>query len=174
MFLTTRDQERVLSVLEKTGCLRIDQAARLLNDIGGKYAERVLRQLRYMQKIYRKTDTAVTLPHRAERPLDTDMLAAVDIMLDIAGGNLLAVSSGKPPFKLCFLTETGEGVGSYAVLIVPKGAEAQINFHMDEAVSQPRTLILMLEDIAQRERLTIPLPHFFAVFDGGYRYFEGE
>ena len=174
MFFMTKDQERVLSVLEKTGCLRTDQAAKLLGDAKGEYTERVLRQLRYMQMAYFKTETVVMLPHLSGHSPDVDIRSAVDVMLGIAGGSLLALSSDRPPHKLCVLTDDKNGVGSYAVITVPEGSEQLISFQSNTPDADKRTLILLLESLDQQEKINIRTPHFFTFFDGKYRYFEGK
>jgi hypothetical protein len=172
MFLLTNDQSRLLMVLEKTGCLRLEQVQKILNDQEGGYTSRVLRQMGYMQKAYPKPDGTVTLPHLSGCPPDGDLLAATDIMLDVAGGAPLALSLGKPPYLLRFLTETESYLGSYAVAVVHRGDEQLFNFHAGDA-GNSGTALLLLDTLSQRERLRPPKPYYYAVFDGTYRYFEG-
>lgn len=175
MFLTTENQERVLTVLEKTGFLRLSQVAQLINDRSdGQYTQRIVRQLRYMQRVYMMSGDVIALPHIHDRPIDNPMLTAVDIMLDIAGRQLLAVSSAKPPAKLCFLTETRDGIGSYMIILVPKGHEAIVSAVQPDATLNQRVLIILLEELSQQQRFRLSIPHFFAVHDGQYHYIKGE
>ena len=102
------------------------------------------------------------------------MLAAVDVMLDIAGGNLLAVSSDKPPIKLRFLTETVAGIHTYAIAIVPHGMESTIA-PLVGSFALGDTLLLLLERMEQRDAFRLSGPHFFVVREGGsLQYFQGK
>ena len=173
MTLLTQAQEKILSLMEQTGCLRIDQAARILGDDSGDYARRVLSQLRHMQRVYMPGETTAVLFHLSRQPPDADMLRAVDVLLDISGGNPLAVSAGAPPLKLRFLVEAEGGrIGSYAVVVVPPGREEVLSFQLEN--TERRTLILLLEDLSQRDKLVIRQPHYFAVFDERLHYYEGS
>ena len=58
----------------------------------------------------------------------------------------------------------------YAVAVVHQGFELLVNFR---PADESRTLILLLDDLRQREQLHITSPHFFAVFDEKMRYFKG-
>ncbi|MDR0861799.1 MAG: DUF5697 family protein [Oscillospiraceae bacterium] len=177
MYIVTTEQERLFAVIDKTGYLTTAQAERILPctypDKHSAFTERVLRQLQFQQKIRFMTDSVVKLPHLLEREPDFEMLAAIDIMLDIADGAPLELSAKKPPFKLCFLVERGDKVGSYGVVLAPPGDETQINFQLHGA--EHLTVIFVLTEPEQRERYKTALSHYFAVRDGGkYRYFKGE
>jgi hypothetical protein len=178
MFLLTPHCGLILGVLEKTGCLSRVQAERLLSAAGAKggeaYAERVLSRLAHMQKLRPAGDDIVRLPHLTDAPPDTDMLFAIDVMLDVSGGKPLALKLEAPPYKLCFLVETEKGVGSYAISVVPRGREAEVNFAFC-GQSEKRVRILLLENEAQRKKLGIPGAHFFALRENErIRYFAGN
>jgi hypothetical protein len=94
-------------------------------------------------------------------------------MLDISGGKISAVKRGEPPCKLCFLVETENGVGSYAVVPVSCGRETEVSFAIDGMRNEKRMLVLLLENAGQREKFSIEQPHFFALREmNEIRYFE--
>ena len=119
------------------------------------------------------------------------MLAAVDVMLDLAGDSLLDLSARTPPFKLCFLAGRGETLSSYGIIPVREGQEPRICSLLEKLRADQRTIIFLLDSMRQATFKTT-LPHYFAVrehgrssdestrmkstaFDGGrYRYFKGE
>ena len=133
---------------------------------------RILRQLRYMQKLRFESEDIVTLTNIRSGDIDRDMLAAVDVMLDISDNAPLEIGGEAVPFKLRFLTDDGDRVGSYGIIVVPLGSEAQIHFQLKEVVSDKHTVIFILTDLAQRDKLKTSQPHYFAVHDGDkYRYY---
>jgi hypothetical protein len=177
MFITTPHHKLILSVLEKTGILSFGNMETLLAaegaEVGAGYVERLAAQLAHMQKAYPATEGLITAPRLVSAPPGADMLAAVDIMLDVSGGRPLALRPGAPPCKLCFLVETEYGIGGYAVISVEARRETALNFIL-EGMDEKRVIILLLENENQKERLKIGLPHFFAVREKGkIRYFEG-
>jgi hypothetical protein len=177
VFVTTPDQDRVYRVLEQTGWMTVLQARRVLrvssSTVPEEYARRVLKQLRYLQKARPVTDDIFVLPRLAGKPVDTDMLAAADVMLDLTGDSLLALSSKKPPFKLCFLSGHGDTVTSYGIVSVREGEERQVNFLLEGMPDEKRTVIFLIHYPEQQALFRTILPHYFAVFDGGKRrYFK--
>lgn len=177
MFITP-DQEYILSILQKTKVMRGDQAYRLLNKLDGskndQYAARCLEQLRYIRKIARKSDGVFTLPILGNVPADEEMLSAMDIMLDLTDFKILELSAGKPPYKLCFLTEQDNSMGSYAVVTVPPGHEASVSASLSFSDPESPTVIFLLSELSQKDGVKTALPHYFTVKDGGkYRYFGG-
>ena len=176
MFLTD-DQRYLLSVLDRTACMRVRQAAALLRLLNGResqrYTESALRQLRYLGKIIFQGDDVISLPYH--NSYDVDTLSAIDVMLDMTERRLLAVAV-KAPFTLCFLTERGDSARGFAVMTVPSGKEARSALLAESAPAGQRTVIFLLSDIEQRELIRFPAPHYFAVRDenAGYRYFQGQ
>jgi hypothetical protein len=178
MFLTTPEQDLLYGVLEKTGCLTAEQALRILRaSYDASRSDRALsvfNQLRHMQKIYLKSDNMAILPHLAKKPVDADMLVAADIMLDLSDGKPLDISAKKPPFKLCFLAEHGDKIGSYGVVAAPPGGEYAANRALEDA-DVKRTVIFLLSEPHQQQLFKTTQNHYFALFDGGkYRYFKGN
>jgi hypothetical protein len=102
------------------------------------------------------------------------MLAATDVMLDVSDAKPLALAPGTPPCKLRFLAETERGIAGYAVIAAPPGRESEVNFALGETQNEKRAFILLIGNVAQREKFNIPAPHFFAMRENGKtRYFEG-
>jgi hypothetical protein len=178
MFIITPEQDALLRVLDETRYLTAAQALRILQLVSEtatpSLAAHVLNQLRYMQKVFWKSETVVTLPHLSDKPIDADMLSAVDVMLDLSDGRLLTISSKKPPFKLCFLTERGGKLGSYGVVAAPPGGERAISQTLADMEAE-RTVIFLLSDTARQPLFKITQQHYFAIPDNGkYRYFRGN
>ena len=177
-FIITPDQEYLLSVLNATRAMRIGQAARLLAKLGGwkdaEYAARCLGQLRHIRKVCISGDM-VALPSVNGAPADEDMLAAVDVMLDLTEIRVQEASSSVQPYKLCFLSEQKNGIGNYAVMAVRPSVEAAASAKLDASGHGGRTVIFLLSDISQAEGIKTALPHFFALNDcGKCRYLSGE
>jgi len=178
VFVITPDQEYILDILRKTRVMRTDQAAKLLSVIdAGKseqYTARLLNQLQHMQKIAWKTDSLFTTPLLYKAPVDDEMLSAVDIMADLTDYRVASLSSYSKPYKLCFYTEQGDSIGSYAVIFVSPGDEMKITAALHDADKDDRTIIFLSSEPIQREIIKTSLPHFFAIRDNGkYRYYEG-
>ena len=179
MNLISQDQMNILRVLEKTRLLTVAQALRIVKAANERatepYSLRALRQLRYMQKIRFESEDIIALPDIVQRDAATDMLAAVDVMLDISDGAPLDVGGESVPFALRFLTDDGERVGSYGIIIVPENGEARVNFQLEEVKTNAHTIIFLLADHIQRTLIKTTQPHYFAVRDGDkHRYYADE
>jgi hypothetical protein len=177
VFLLTPHHRLILGILEKTGVMSLAHIEALLAatgaDIKPDYVKRLVSQLAHMQKIYPATDGIVAASHPINAPPDADMLAAVDIMLDVSGGRPLALKRGTPPYKLCFLAEAECGIGSYAVIAAETGREIELNFALEGMRDEKRVIVLILENERQSKKLTIKSPHFFAIRENEkIRYFE--
>ncbi len=180
MFLTP-DQEYILSVLQVTRVLRRIHAFSLLSKLDSEipdwYCDKCLRQLQHISQIAwsTKAEGVFTLPELYDRPIDGDMLAAVDITLDLTDKRVQAISAPGPPFKLRFLTERKSKLKGYAIAAVPPGNEASATALINES-SPPvgSVAVILLSDMAQMESLRIRIPHYFVIRGAnGYRYFEG-
>jgi hypothetical protein len=177
--LLTLDQRRLLEVITCTGYLTERQAGVLLGERSEDHPARVLNQLRHLGKIRLANDRLAddglaVLPRLADKRVDSDMLAAADVMLDISNGAPAAIASDRPPYKLCFLAERGDRLASYGVVMAVPGEEPRVNFLLD-ADKTERTVVFITRDAEQTERFTTALPHYFAVRDGGrFRYFKGK
>ena len=179
-FITTPDQEYLMSILGAVKAMRKTQAYRLLGKLdAGKtaqYVDRCLEQLRHMQKISLAGDMLMLL-REYDAPPDKDMLAAIDIMLDLTDIRVRSISASTPPYKLCFLAEQKKGLGNYAVIAVPIGTERMVTAGLDSSGQDSRTItiIFLLSDLSQAGSVKTALPHFFALPDGGkYRYLSAE
>jgi hypothetical protein len=134
-----------------------------------------------LQKIRLNRDGVACLSHLVDSPVDCDLLSAIDVMLDLSGNTPIVVSSKKPPFKLCFLSQRGDRLGSYGVITASPGDERRVCLMLDEYARDSagngldsRTAIFILRNPDRRNMFTTSLPHCFAVFDAGkYRYFKG-
>lgn len=180
MFKFTPDQDYILDVLKKTKFMRTEQAFRLLKAVDGRkneqYAEGMLRQLKHMQKIiwHDDSNTIFSLPNQYGKPVDEEMLSAIDIMTELNDVKIVSVSSNNPLYKLSFITGQEDSLSDYAVIFVSHGSEAAVSAALNDMNPGSRTVILLLSDFGQKDSITAVVPHYFAVYDNGkYRYFEG-
>jgi hypothetical protein len=176
-FITTPEQDYLLSVLKVTRIMRKPQAIRLLNKLddgrNDQYWERCLGQLGHIRKIAWLSDGLFTLPLLLRAAVDEDMLQAIDVMLDLTDIRILTLSSSTPPYNLCFLVEQKRDFGSYAITIVRPGTEAVISASLRDSGQDGRTVVFILSESSQAHGIWTTLPHFFAIPDGGgYRYFS--
>lgn len=178
MYLT-ENQAYLLSVLRETHYLRCAQAYLLLRLKEPwktpEQADAAMRQLRYLGRAVFLEGNVIALPEYREKAPDTGMLDAVDVMLDLAGKELLRISAHKSPFKLCFLSSQADGgIGSFAVMPVELGREAAVSAQVQLAEADRRTVVFLLSDWSQHEAVHTGLPHYFMLRDGGKRrYFKG-
>ena len=180
MFLT-KDQEYILTIIKATRVLRRIHAFSLLSKLDSEipdwYCDKCLRQLQHISRIAwsTKAEDVFTLPEMYDRPIDTDLLAAIDIMLDLTDKRIQAISAPGPPFKLRFLTERKSKLKGYAIAAVPPGNEAPMAALINEsAPAAGSAAIILLSDMSQMETLRIRIPHYFVIRGAnGYRYFEG-
>jgi len=178
MFMITSDQEYILSILNKTRFMRVDQVCRLLKLLAEekveKYAVSLLKQLKHMQKIVWINEKTFALPSLYNESIDEDMLSAIDIMIDLTDYKILSISANNPPYKLCFFTESEDDLSNYAVIVVAPGTETRVTTSLYATDSENRTIIFILSDFSQKDKIKTTLPHFFAIYGTGqYRYFKG-
>jgi hypothetical protein len=177
MFTLTVYQRYISDILEETGALRAGQVRRLLQKLDEKtdpaYAGRLIVQLRTINRAFLKTEDVITPPRLRDKDVDTEMLLAVNVMLDLLEGAPLAVSAGKPPFKLRFVIERGDEVMPFGVAAAEPGGETELCYRLGGA-DNGTTVVFLLTDLRQSEKIHTGLPHFFAVHDGEkLRYFKG-
>ena len=162
MNLISQDQMNILRILEKTRLLTVAQALRIVRAANERatepYSLRLLQQLRYMQKIRFESEDIIALPDIVKRDVARDILAAVDVMLDISDGAPLDIGGESTPFALRFLTDDGERVGSYGIIVVPPNGEARVNFQIEEVSTNAYTIIFLLADHMQRELIKTSQP----------------
>lgn len=176
MFTVTQDQKYVISILDATKMMRKGQAVRLLSKLGAEYTDdyalRCLLQLKYIRKIAWKTDDLFAVPMMFNEPIDEDMLSAVDVMLDLTEKRILSIAAGPEPYKLRFLSASDKGSKGFAVIALNAGIESRMKSLLAEA-PEGYTIIFLLSNILQKDRVETSLPHYFAIRDGGkYRYFR--
>jgi hypothetical protein len=174
----TNDQKYIADILEETKYLRVDQAHRLLkmadSEKDSNYAKRLLSQLQNLNRAYWIADDTVSLLHLRKAPVDSEMLLAVDVMLDMLDAPPIALSGAKAPFKLSFLAGREEDIITYGVAAVLSGTELELNFQL-KAVDDDITIIFLLSDMMQGNSIRTKHTHYFAVFDGNkLRYFKGQ
>ena len=176
--LLTHDQRFLLSALRETGDMRRDQILplmRLYDPIKEeRHCEAILRHLRYAGELIPVGEELVCLPELRQRRPDGAMLRALDILLALATGPPLQLTSRKPPYKLCFLLEREDGrMDLFGVLPVEPGRE-QISCILLSQQPGDMTVLFDLTDLEQHRLLRIPQRHYFVVRQKGrLRFFKG-
>lgn len=178
MLPLTHDQAYIAEILEETKCLTVNQVHRLLQLLdAGKdkaYAGRILSQLRNISRLCWIDDSAVTLPNLREKPVDSDMLLTIDIMLDLLEAPPMLLSASSPPFKLRFFAEQNENPVPFGVVFVPHGKETfcceQLTSHSEDI-----SVVFLLSNFKQSKSIRTKHTHYFAVYDNKkLRYFRGN
>lgn len=176
--LLTNDQRYLLSILRETGYMRRTQILplmRLYNPAKAEpHCEAILRHLRYAGELIPVGEDLVCLAELRERGPDEEMLRAVDILLALATGPPLQIAGRKPPYKLCFLLERGDGrIDPFGVMPVEPGRE-QLACILLAQQPQDMTALLDLSSLEQHRLLQIHQRHYFVVWqDGRPRFFKG-
>ena len=180
-FVTTPEQDYLLSVLRAAKVMKKTQAFRLLSKLNTgrneQYVERCLAQLGHIRKIAWYSDDLFTLPMLQRLPVDDDMLHAIDVMLDLTETRIEAVSALTPPCKLSFLTKQENNYGSYVITVVHPGSETVVSATLLGTTPEGRTVVFIISDPAQMHKIKTDLPHYYALMDtegGGFRYYSGN
>ena len=173
----TEDQRYFLSILRKTGFVRLDQVLPLLRinepDKESDHAEAMLRRLRYLGLLARSDGELVCLPELWSSAPDRERLFALDILLALSPAKLLQVSV-QPPYKLCFLLERADGrVDYFAVMPVPVGHEERV-CQLLRTERRGFVFLLPLERIEQHRQITLAHSHYFVLGQEGHlKFYKG-
>ena len=176
--LLTKDQRFLLGVLRETGWMRRDQLLPLMRLYDPakvqSHCEAILRHLRYAGELTPKADGSICLGELRGKGVDHAMLCALDILLSLASGPPIQLTSRVPPYKLCFLLEREGGrIDAFAVLPVEPGRESITDILLAQ---QPQnvTVLLFLTSLEQHQLLHLRQRHYFVVRqDGRLRFFKG-
>lgn len=139
-----------------------------------RHCEAILRYLRYAGELVPAEDGMVFLTEFRGKDTDWEMLCALDILLSLASGPPLQLSSRVSPFKLCFLLEREDGrIDAFAVLPVEPGRESMVSLLLAQQASD-MTILLFLSDLGQHQLLQIRQRHYFVIRQGErLRFFKG-
>ena len=162
--LLTNDQRFLLDILREVRYMRLDQILplmRLRDPAKAKsHCEAILRYLRYAGELVPVGDDLVCLAEFRGQEADPEMLCALDILLSLAVGPPLQLTSRRPPYKLC-------------VLPVEPGREQLVSILLAQQ-SQDVTVLLSLSDLEQHRLLHINQRHYFVIRkEGRLRFFKG-
>ena len=104
--LLTNDQRFLLDILREVRYMRLDQILplmRLRDPAKAKsHCEAILRYLRYAGELVPVGDDLVCLAEFRGQEADPEVLCALDILLSLAVGPPLQLTSRRPPYKLGF------------------------------------------------------------------------
>ena len=130
----------------------------------------ILREVRYM-----RLDQILPLMRLRDPAKAKSHCEAILRYLRYAG-ELLQLTSRRPPYKLCFLLERGRESGkidAFAVLPVEPGREQLVSILLAQQ-SQDVTVLLSLSDLEQHRLLHINQRHYFVIRkEGRLRFFKG-
>lgn len=172
--LLSNQQKYIVEVLRQLNCLRTRQLHALVRahyqplgvQISEERMEVMLRQLRTATGFVRLNGELVSY---GERKADVHFLEAVDVMLELTGGNpaFYSIERMEPPFLLRF---AGNGTGAgYLFRVAWLDAVGRIT----ATTRRKGERLIWLSDSAAWENLSLPRHHFFAVrqTDGTHRFF---
>lgn len=105
-----------------------------------------------------------------EEDIDADLLAAVDVMLQLSGGmGLHLYRRGDPPAKLTFFREREDKLIRYDICCLD-GSEHYLTACFSGPADKYRTLIFITADASLRRRLPVETDHCYAVRGRGHQY----
>ncbi|MEG2679753.1 MAG: DUF5697 family protein [Oscillospiraceae bacterium] len=172
--LLTKQQQYILDVIQKLGCVSRRQLAALLRarfcrehpDMAAHLTDVLLRQMRFGNIGLRLEGDLVTLPHiRA----DPHLAEAVDVMLELSGCEPLDFSAREPPPILLRFTTAGKKISLFAVTYAATA--------LTSAMFAPTERVILLHGGDERlKRLPLANKHFYAVLqaDGTHRFFSSD
>lgn len=177
MFALTNDQQYIADILDEARFLRADQVYGFLQKISvekdREYSNRVISQLQNLNRACRIGDNLITLPHLRQKPVDNEMLMAIDALLDLSDTAPPAIVRAKYPLKLRFLAERGELIVPFVVAVVDRGS-LELLYTRIQNVDKGVTFVFLLENIQDSTLIRTEHTHFFAAYDNSkLQYFKG-
>lgn len=167
--LISKQQNYMLDVINKLGCIRKDQLSELVKsefcsakpEVAPRLVNSAMNQLLYGNVQMRCDGEIYHLPHVQPDP---KLLEAIDVMLELGGAMLIDYRAGAPPVLLHFVVK-GEKVRSFTV--VPSDADViGIGFDRTER------FILLFDGQGQPSALPVSNKQFLAIRqeNGSHRF----
>ena len=169
--LMTQAQAYVLDLLQNLGGLSKAQLLRILYirfHTTEKQMEVMLSQLRHCVNRVRLSEQRIWMEGIQTAP---GIREAIDVMLEMTGGNFLSCTSKCPPPLVLRFVAGSEIHTRFDVLPLEK-IEALENI---PPIGAEITRIILLKPCTIRPTLSMHCPYYFAVLDGkgGHRFFKG-
>lgn len=166
--LLTKPQKKILALVEKLGAVRYGQLVTLLGGSGSPSAEKLdamLRQLRYAGLL--RGNGEIVCASGVDPPRNA-YLEAIDIMLEVTGGDVLDCAAGRAPILLRFLS----GGEQSRPFFVVSGQTPALDLPLPLLPGQRAIVLLPENDPALRAAL--PSSHFAAVpgLHGQHHFFR--
>ncbi len=168
--LLTKTQKKILEIVREYGGMKAEMLKRLCPDA---YSFEVsLHQLEVNRRLiktgeYYCDDTALICDRNTE--------TAFEVMLAVCGHPPEIYCRGQPPFSLTFFKEKDEKLCRYDICVVTDGREQVINAMLAVLGGKYGTVIFVLEEMQQAERLTVPPDCRFAVKENTkYTFYGGN
>ena len=168
--LLTKTQKKILEIVREYGGMRADMLNSLCPDA---YSFEVsLHQLEVNRRLiktgeYYCEDTALICDRNTE--------TAFEVMLAVCAEPPEVYCRGRPPFSLTFFKEREQKLCRYDICVVTDGREQVINAMLAVLGGKYGTVIFVLEEMQQAERLTVPPDCRFAVKENTkYTFYGGN
>lgn len=168
--LLTKTQKKILEIVREYGGMKAEMFKKLCPEA---YSFEVsLHQLEVNRKLiktgeYYCDDTALICGRNTE--------TAFEVMLAVCVHPPEIYCRGQPPFSLTFFKEKDEKLCRYDICVVTDGREQVINAMLAVLGGKYGTVIFVLEEMQQAERLTVPPDCRFAVKENTkYTFYGGN
>ena len=168
--LLTKTQKKILEIVREYGGMKAEMLKKLCPEA---YSFEVsLHQLEVNRRLiktgeYYCDDTALICGRNTE--------TAFEVMLAICGQPPEIYCRGQPPFSLTFFKEREQKLCRYDICVVTDGREQVINAMLAVLGGKYGTVIFVLEEMQQAERLTVPPDCRFAVKENTkYTFYGGN
>lgn len=168
--LLTKTQRKILEIVREYGGMKAEMLKRLCPEA---YSfEVALHQLEVNRRLtkageYLCDDTGIICDRNTE--------TAFDIMLAVCAEPPEVYCRGRPPFSLTFFKEREQKLCRYDICVVTDGREQVINAMLAVLGGKYGTVIFVLEEMQQAERLTVPPDCRFAVKENTkYTFYGGN
>ena len=182
--MLTKQQVDLLALLKEFKCLKRSQVSAFLqhkHNSEPRHVEAILRQLRTLGHIA-LTDDYVSLPKRTP---DSKVLMAFDIMLDVSKGFPDFVCLGNEPYSLMFSmfggimkadsTKNLVKIKDFGIVFAESFLEGVVCRQVN-ADKRDVTVLFVLEDSQQIDRIEITKKHFFVLEseNGHFEYLKSS
>lgn len=158
-------QQKTLEYLKQYGCLREDQIEKLLkSQFSYVDMQSVKKQLGYYGMID-DIGGFIALP---EKQPETEIISAIDVMLEFPLSDIQLHMAAPEPFNLTFFKNNKDGkLCRYDVCHCKPGIERVLSAQLESLNEKYRTVLIMLDNVNQQKNIMISPDHCFVVREDG-------
>ena len=164
-------QKKAYEFLQTYGGLREDQLVKMLEpEVEYIDIEAIKKQLKYYNLI-EINEEYITLQGRVYNPL---IIKAVDVMMNFPMQDIQLHKPAPKPFVLTFFKNNKDGkLCRYDVCRCEHGSERLLSARLEGLNEKYRAILIILENIEQRQKLNITPDHCFVVLeDENYKFYK--